>query len=259
VLGVPTDATDRDIRKAYYDKAKACHPDKHRDDPKAPEKFNELGDAYNKIKDAESRAKYHEDNNKNTTAELGGPMMQIEDDPAAAKEDDKKKVAASSAQPAEEQAGEEKKEKDEDDGPKTAFGQLYEYLKKKYEEFMKDKDDKDDSKNNKVSPSSNVPKPSPPSPSNNTSTSHPKPASAVAAMVADSHKQAEAANNKTETAMVTYQKKPAPNATFKGAQASAEAKFKPSLEADLKPHAVNQAAVMKQINDKEFKLKPKIR
>ena len=39
VLGVPTNATASEIKKAYYIQAKKNHPDKHRDDPDAQAKF----------------------------------------------------------------------------------------------------------------------------------------------------------------------------------------------------------------------------
>lgn len=46
LLGVPTNANQSQIKKAYYLKARKCHPDKNPRDPSAPGRFQELGHAY---------------------------------------------------------------------------------------------------------------------------------------------------------------------------------------------------------------------
>ena len=59
VLGVPKDATEKDIKSAYRKLARKLHPDANPDDPKgAEEKFKELQEAYEVLGDPEKRKKY---------------------------------------------------------------------------------------------------------------------------------------------------------------------------------------------------------
>ena len=58
VLGVPKDATDEDIKKAYRKKAKESHPDLHPNDHKAEERFKEINEANEVLSDAKKRAQY---------------------------------------------------------------------------------------------------------------------------------------------------------------------------------------------------------
>lgn len=58
VLGVSKDADPQEIKKAYRNQAKKYHPDRHPDDPKAEEKFKEIGEAYSVLNDAEQRQQY---------------------------------------------------------------------------------------------------------------------------------------------------------------------------------------------------------
>ena len=60
VLGVPRNASAEDIKKAYKEKAMATHPDSNPDlDPEAcGERFSEVGQAYEILKDANSRQEY---------------------------------------------------------------------------------------------------------------------------------------------------------------------------------------------------------
>jgi molecular chaperone DnaJ len=58
LLGVARDATDADIKKAYRKKAVQYHPDKNQGDAEAEEKFKEVSEAYEVLKDAEKRAAY---------------------------------------------------------------------------------------------------------------------------------------------------------------------------------------------------------
>ena len=56
VLGIRSDATDGELKKAYRALSKKYHPDANPDDPEAAEeKFKEIQEAYNQITDARER------------------------------------------------------------------------------------------------------------------------------------------------------------------------------------------------------------
>jgi curved DNA-binding protein CbpA len=59
LLEVPTDATSKEIKRAYYRKAKDVHPD-HNSDQDAAAKFLELHNAYQTLSDDDKRAAYDE-------------------------------------------------------------------------------------------------------------------------------------------------------------------------------------------------------
>ncbi|XP_042294019.1 dnaJ homolog subfamily A member 3, mitochondrial isoform X2 [Sceloporus undulatus] len=58
VLGVPRSASQKEIKKAYYQLAKKYHPDTNKDDPKAKEKFAQLAEAYEVLGDEVKRKQY---------------------------------------------------------------------------------------------------------------------------------------------------------------------------------------------------------
>ncbi|KAL7534248.1 hypothetical protein ACHAWF_004767 [Thalassiosira exigua] len=58
LLGVSTNASAGDIKKAYYKEARKCHPDKCPGDPEAAAKFQTLGHAYQILSNEQTRANY---------------------------------------------------------------------------------------------------------------------------------------------------------------------------------------------------------
>uniref|UniRef100_A0A4W4EMC8 DnaJ homolog subfamily A member 3, mitochondrial n=1 Tax=Electrophorus electricus TaxID=8005 RepID=A0A4W4EMC8_ELEEL len=58
VLGLPRTATQKDIKKAYYQMAKKYHPDTNPDDPQAKEKFAKIAEAYEVLSDEVKRKQY---------------------------------------------------------------------------------------------------------------------------------------------------------------------------------------------------------
>jgi molecular chaperone DnaJ len=58
VLGVAKDASAEDMKKAYRKLAMKLHPDRNPDDPTADQKFREVSEAYDVLKDEQKRAAY---------------------------------------------------------------------------------------------------------------------------------------------------------------------------------------------------------
>lgn len=60
VLGVESNATQEEIRKAYRKMAKRYHPDRNKEDPNAKERFQEINEANEVLSSPEKRRKYDE-------------------------------------------------------------------------------------------------------------------------------------------------------------------------------------------------------
>ncbi len=58
LLGVPRDASEADLKKAFRQLALKYHPDRNPEDKEAEEKFKEINEAYSCLSDTEKRANY---------------------------------------------------------------------------------------------------------------------------------------------------------------------------------------------------------
>eukprot|EP00123_Amoebidium_parasiticum_P014209 comp22396_c0_seq1/m.33425 comp22396_c0_seq1/g.33425 ORF comp22396_c0_seq1/g.33425 comp22396_c0_seq1/m.33425 type:complete len:439 (-) comp22396_c0_seq1:61-1377(-) len=61
MLGLKKDASQADIKKAYYQLAKQYHPDKNKGDKEAEKKFAEISEAYEVLGSEESRKRYDQE------------------------------------------------------------------------------------------------------------------------------------------------------------------------------------------------------
>ncbi len=73
VLGVPKDADDSTLKKAYRKLAMQFHPDRNPDNPEAEGKFKEAAEAYQVLSDAEKRATYDRFGHAGLRGAGGGP------------------------------------------------------------------------------------------------------------------------------------------------------------------------------------------
>ncbi len=72
VMGVPRNATDGEIKKAYRELAKKYHPDLHPGDKEAEAKFKEVNEAYEVLSNKEKRARYDQFGQAGVDPNFGG-------------------------------------------------------------------------------------------------------------------------------------------------------------------------------------------
>uniref|UniRef100_A0A7S4HHA2 Uncharacterized protein n=1 Tax=Vannella robusta TaxID=1487602 RepID=A0A7S4HHA2_9EUKA len=76
-LGVEQSSSPSVIKKAYYKKAKDCHPDKFPDDPEKLKQFQELSHAYEVLSDPEKRQTYDQFGEEGLNGGGGGGASSI--------------------------------------------------------------------------------------------------------------------------------------------------------------------------------------
>ena len=72
VMGVPKNATDDEIKKAYRKLAKKYHPDLNPGDKEAEAKFKELNEAYEVLSDKDKKARYDQFGHAGVDPNFGG-------------------------------------------------------------------------------------------------------------------------------------------------------------------------------------------
>src|SRR5574340_1004071 len=72
-LGVPREASQAEIQKAYRELARKYHPDRNPDDKKAKDKFVQIQRAFEVLNDAEKREMYDRYGSSFETMGAGGP------------------------------------------------------------------------------------------------------------------------------------------------------------------------------------------
>ncbi|MCI1981842.1 MAG: molecular chaperone DnaJ [Oscillospiraceae bacterium] len=72
ILGVPKNATDAEIKKAYRQLAKKYHPDLHPGDKDAESKFKEVNEAYEVLSNKNKRARYDQFGQAGVDPNFGG-------------------------------------------------------------------------------------------------------------------------------------------------------------------------------------------
>lgn len=73
LLGVGRDADEKQLKSAYRKLAMQYHPDRNPDNPEAEQKFKEVSEAYDVLKDADKRAAYDRYGHAAFEGGMGGP------------------------------------------------------------------------------------------------------------------------------------------------------------------------------------------
>ena len=72
ILGVPKGSSADDIKSAYRQKAKECHPDLNPDDPGAVQKMQEVNEAFEVLSDDQKKARYDQFGHAGVDPQAGG-------------------------------------------------------------------------------------------------------------------------------------------------------------------------------------------
>ena len=72
VMGVPKNASDDEIKKAYRKLAKKYHPDLNPGEKEAEAKFKAVNAAYEQLSDKDKRARYHQFGHSGIDPNFGG-------------------------------------------------------------------------------------------------------------------------------------------------------------------------------------------
>jgi len=86
ILGVQRDAGAEEIKAAWRAKAKSSHPDQNREDPTATQRFAEIGQAYDLLKDPSKRSRYDQQRSKMDAMKREQTIMQQREEARAAAE-----------------------------------------------------------------------------------------------------------------------------------------------------------------------------
>lgn len=72
ILGVSKNASQKEIKKAYYQLAKKYHPDTNKDDPESAKKFQQVSEAYEVLSDT-SKRNYYDQTGSTSSSSGSGP------------------------------------------------------------------------------------------------------------------------------------------------------------------------------------------